>query len=101
MRRFAESTCPCCKKNSIIQSSMMLKSSSALLIQVALQTAEILNRHRDLPLFVEHDLREWRADKEGGYITLNERDRRWLEYRELLKAGIFQWPIIATNMLMS
>ncbi|WP_104034258.1 histidine phosphatase family protein [Vibrio jasicida] len=54
----------------------------------ALQTAEILNRHRDLPLFVEHDLREWRADKEGGYITLNERDRRWLEYRELLKAGI-------------
>lgn len=53
-----------------------------------LQTAEILNRHRGLPLFVEHDLREWRADKEGGYITLNERDRRWHEYRELLKAGI-------------
>ncbi|YCO02213.1 histidine phosphatase family protein [Vibrio sp. VNB-15] len=54
----------------------------------ALQTAEILNRHRGLPLFVEHDLREWRADKAGGYITLNERDRRWHEYRELLKAGI-------------
>ncbi len=53
-----------------------------------LQTAEILNRHRALPLFVEHDLREWRADKEGGYITLNERDRRWHEYRELLKVGV-------------
>lgn len=53
-----------------------------------LQTAEILNRHRGLPLFIEHDLREWRADKDGGYITLNERDRRWHEYRELLKAGI-------------
>ena len=53
-----------------------------------LQTAEILNRHRGMPLFVEQDLREWRADKEGGYITLNERDRRWHEYRELLNAGI-------------
>ncbi|MGR5130719.1 histidine phosphatase family protein [Vibrio alfacsensis] len=54
----------------------------------ALQTAEILNRHRGLPLFVEHDLREWRADREGGYFTLKERDRRWHEYRESLKAGI-------------
>ncbi|MGR5520146.1 histidine phosphatase family protein [Vibrio sp. PNB22_4_2] len=53
-----------------------------------LQTAEILNRHRGLSLFVEHDLRVWRADKEGGYITLNERDRRWYEYREQLKACI-------------
>ncbi len=36
-------------------------------------------------MFVEHDLREWRADTAGGYISLAERDRRWHEYRELLK----------------
>ncbi|HAS3026658.1 TPA: histidine phosphatase family protein [Vibrio parahaemolyticus] len=51
----------------------------------ALQTAEILNRRHGFELFVEHDLREWRADTAGGYISLAERDRRWHEYRELLK----------------
>ncbi|ALM68832.1 histidine phosphatase super family protein [Vibrio parahaemolyticus SBR10290] len=50
----------------------------------ALQTAEILNRRHGFELFVEHDLREWRADTAGGYISLAERDRRWHEYRELL-----------------
>ncbi len=48
------------------------------------QTAEILNRRHGFELFVEHDLREWRADTAGGYISLAERDRRWHEYRELL-----------------
>ncbi|ELB2135102.1 histidine phosphatase family protein [Vibrio parahaemolyticus] len=51
----------------------------------SLQTAEILNRRHGFELFVEHDLREWRADTSGGYISLAERDRRWHEYRELLK----------------
>lgn len=51
----------------------------------ALQTAEIINRTLGLDLFVEHDLREWRADLAGGYITLRERDRRWHEYRDSLK----------------
>ncbi|WP_073604958.1 histidine phosphatase family protein [Vibrio aerogenes] len=53
----------------------------------ALQTAEILNRPLGLPLFVEHDLREWRADLAGGYIDLSERDRRWQEYRSGIKSG--------------
>ncbi|OOF23006.1 histidine phosphatase family protein [Salinivibrio proteolyticus] len=53
----------------------------------ALQTAEILNRHLQNPLFVEHDLREWQADIKGSYIPLSERDRRWLEYRELFANG--------------
>ncbi|MBJ2149194.1 histidine phosphatase family protein [Vibrio sp. IB15] len=51
----------------------------------ALQTAEIINRQLGLELFVEHDLREWRADLEGGYLDLQERDRRWHEYRASLK----------------
>jgi len=51
----------------------------------ALQTAEIINRKLDLELFVEHDLREWRADLSGGYVELQERDRRWGEYRSSLK----------------
>lgn len=51
----------------------------------ALQTAEILNRKLDLDLFVEHDIREWRADLDGQYIDLEERDRRWHEYRLHLK----------------
>jgi len=51
----------------------------------ALQTAEIINRKLVLDLFVEHDLREWRADLDGGYIDLDERDRRWVEYRQNLK----------------
>ncbi|CAE6926711.1 Histidine phosphatase superfamily (branch 1) [Vibrio sp. B1REV9] len=54
----------------------------------ALQTAELINRHRGLELFVEHDLREWRADRHGGYIPLKERDQRWHEYRALLKAEL-------------
>ncbi|WPC75450.1 histidine phosphatase family protein [Vibrio porteresiae] len=51
----------------------------------ALQTAEIINRQLGLELFVEHDLREWRADLAGNYIDLTERDRRWHEHRETLK----------------
>ncbi|MDE1351648.1 phosphoglycerate mutase family protein [Vibrio aestuarianus] len=51
----------------------------------ALQTAEIINRELGLELFVEHDLREWRADLGGGYVDLSERDRRWHEYRISLK----------------
>ncbi|WP_165312750.1 histidine phosphatase family protein [Vibrio ziniensis] len=51
----------------------------------ALQTAEIINRTLGLELFVEHDLREWRADMDGGYVGLQERDRRWHEYRASLK----------------
>ncbi|EOV6297480.1 histidine phosphatase family protein [Vibrio parahaemolyticus] len=51
----------------------------------ALQTAEIINRKLGLELFVEHDLREWRADLDGGYVDLQERDRRWHEYRASLK----------------
>ncbi|EGQ7759981.1 histidine phosphatase family protein [Vibrio vulnificus] len=51
----------------------------------ALQTAEIINRKLGLELFVEHDLREWRADLDGGYVDLKERDRRWHEYRASLK----------------
>ncbi|MBF9000538.1 histidine phosphatase family protein [Vibrio nitrifigilis] len=54
----------------------------------ALQTAEILNRSLGLELFVEHDLREWRADLSGGYIELSERDRRWHEHRDTLKHNI-------------
>ncbi|WP_413282713.1 histidine phosphatase family protein [Vibrio sp. MA40-2] len=53
----------------------------------ALQTAEIINRQHRLELFVEHDLREWIADMSGGYIELEERDRRWQEYRSSLKSG--------------
>lgn len=56
----------------------------------ALQTAEIINRKLKLELFVEHDLREWKADKLGGYISLEERDRRWLEYRNALKQRVHQ-----------
>ncbi|CAH8228004.1 histidine phosphatase family protein [Vibrio aestuarianus] len=51
----------------------------------ALQTAEIINRELGLELFVEHDLREWRANLGGGYVDLSERDRRWHEYRISLK----------------
>lgn len=51
----------------------------------ALQTAELINRKLGLELFVEHDLREWKADLNGGYIDLKERDRRWNEYRCHLK----------------
>lgn len=54
----------------------------------ALQTAEIINRQHRLELFVEHDLREWIADTSGGYIALEERDRRWHEYRSSLKMKI-------------
>ncbi len=54
----------------------------------ALQTAEIINRTLNLELFVEHDLREWRADLDGGYVDLKERDRRWTEYRTFLKDGV-------------
>ncbi len=54
----------------------------------ALQTAEVINRMLGLDLFVEHDLREWRADLDGGYVDLNERDRRWAEYRAYLKENI-------------
>ncbi len=54
----------------------------------ALQTAEIINRKLGLELFVEHDLREWRADLEGGYVELSERDRRWHEYRSSLKNAV-------------
>lgn len=53
----------------------------------ALQTAELINRELKLELFVEHDLREWRADLNGGYLALQERDRRWHEYRQALKSG--------------
>ncbi|OOE73343.1 histidine phosphatase family protein [Salinivibrio sp. PR6] len=53
----------------------------------ALQTAEILNRQLQKELFVEHDLREWQADIKGSYIPLSERDRRWIEYRELFANG--------------
>lgn len=51
----------------------------------ALQTAEIINRELGLELFVEHDLREWRADLSGGYVELQERDKRWEEHRTSLK----------------
>ncbi|HFG1859864.1 histidine phosphatase family protein [Vibrio cholerae] len=54
----------------------------------ALQTAEIINRKLGLELFVEHDLREWRADLEGGYVDLEERDRRWCEYRASFKNNV-------------
>ncbi|EKO3430203.1 histidine phosphatase family protein [Vibrio fluvialis] len=54
----------------------------------ALQTAEIINRTLGLELFVEHDLREWRADLDGGYVDLQERDRRWHEYRASLKNSV-------------
>ncbi|MDE1238532.1 histidine phosphatase family protein [Vibrio aestuarianus] len=54
----------------------------------ALQTAEIINRELGLELFVEHDLREWRADLGGGYVDLSERDRRWHEYRTSLKHNV-------------
>ncbi|EJG2021542.1 histidine phosphatase family protein [Vibrio vulnificus] len=54
----------------------------------ALQTAEIINRELGLELFVEHDLREWRADLDGGYVDLSERDRRWHEYRTSLKHNV-------------
>ncbi len=54
----------------------------------ALQTAEIINRKLGLDLYVEHDLREWRADLLGGFVELSERDRRWGEYRSLLKSQI-------------
>ncbi|EGQ7975599.1 histidine phosphatase family protein [Vibrio parahaemolyticus] len=50
-----------------------------------LQTAEIINRNLCLDIFVEHDLREWRADLKGGYVELQERDRRWHEYRDSLR----------------
>jgi broad specificity phosphatase PhoE len=53
----------------------------------ALQTAELINRNLNLDLFVEHDLREWRADLAGGFLPLTERDLRWHEYREALKEG--------------
>ena len=53
----------------------------------ALQTAELINRNVKLDLFVEHDLREWRADLAGGFLPLTERDHRWHEYREALKEG--------------
>ena len=68
---------PCFKGAEIIISSPYTR---------ALQTAEILNRQLQLELFVEHDLREWRADKLGAYISLSERDLRWSEYRKLLHA---------------
>lgn len=51
----------------------------------ALQTAELINRNLSLDIFVEHDLREWRADLKGGYVELQERDRRWYEYRDSLR----------------
>ena len=54
----------------------------------ALQTAEIINRKLGLEVFVEHDLREWRADLDGGYVDLQERDRRWYEYRASLKNNV-------------
>ncbi len=47
----------------------------------ALQTAEIINRRLQLPLFVEFDLHDWKADLAGGYLALEERDRRWEEYK--------------------
>ena len=47
----------------------------------ALQTASIINQTLKLDLEVEFNLREWLADKSGGYITIAERDRRWDEYR--------------------
>ena len=53
----------------------------------ALQTAELLNRQLQLDLWVEHDVREWCADLAGGYIDLQERDRRWHQYRAHLQAG--------------
>ncbi len=53
----------------------------------ALQTAELINRKLNLELFVEHDLREWKADLDGGYIDLKERDRRWNEYRSHLRGN--------------
>lgn len=67
-----------------------LKSANAEIIisspyTRALQTAEIINRKLGLELFVEHDLREWRADLTGGYVELVERDRRWGEHRDTLK----------------
>ncbi|HFQ5323886.1 TPA: histidine phosphatase family protein, partial [Vibrio vulnificus] len=37
---------------------------------------------------VEHDLREWRADLDGGYVDLQERDRRWHDYRASLKNNV-------------
>jgi broad specificity phosphatase PhoE len=54
----------------------------------AMQTAELINRHLQLDLYVEHDLREWRADIDGGVISLQERDRRWHEYRAALKDDV-------------
>ncbi len=76
----------------------------------ALQTAEIINRGLGLELFVEHDLREWRADLAGGYISLAERDRRWHEHRQSLKlkttpkpdCDYESWPTLServTNVL--
>ena len=47
----------------------------------ALHTASIINQSLELDLEIEFNLREWLADKEGGYISLKERDRRWEEYR--------------------
>ncbi|EPX4130949.1 histidine phosphatase family protein [Vibrio alginolyticus] len=51
----------------------------------ALQTAELINRNLSLDIFVEHDLREWRADSKGGYVELQARERRWHEYRDSLR----------------
>ncbi|WP_435234808.1 histidine phosphatase family protein [Psychromonas sp. PT13] len=53
----------------------------------ALQTAELINRELQLELYVEHDLREWRADLTGGFLPLAERDNRWFAYRDALKEG--------------
>lgn len=53
----------------------------------ALQTAEILNRRLQLPLFVEYDLHEWKADLSGQYLPLAERDCRWEEYKA--RKGIY------------
>ncbi|EGQ9293885.1 histidine phosphatase family protein [Vibrio vulnificus] len=71
-------------QNSVFQDAELIVSSP---YTRALQTAEILNRQLNLELFVEHDLREWLADLNGGYITLKERDRRWEEYRETVRSN--------------
>jgi broad specificity phosphatase PhoE len=47
----------------------------------ALQTAAILNQKLQLDIFVEFGLREWLADKDGGYLSLEQRDERWERFR--------------------
>lgn len=65
----------------------------------ALQTASIINQSLKLDLEVEFNLREWLADKDGGYISIEERDRRWEEYRS--KMPVVNPPYEASPQLLN